>query len=452
MVGLRRTRLDASSLPPVEQAARVRVPLGNISNTARPIIDGTVRSPSPRAKGTKRRKKPSRLFFVTVSLIEPFSSNPERSKRGLVDSSVSLTAYAVATERNSTSQLVSIHLHAFLHTEEPHFVNEIRKLVSAQFPDCRIDCQACRSERNTLIYISKEDVHLYTNISESKFALNDRLWHWAARTQYFSLLDPFVVSNVCRYRFLQQYHSEHLMQNKTKATYKPVDMTHAGWALEVAQWRNRIITGSKKEKRRALYLHGPTNLGKSCLIERVIGRNMMPFVYYPDVGKFCMQCFRSWFHKVILFEEFKYEYHCVSMLKRLCENKNYSYPIKGLDALTMTFQGPIIFISNDPLETITDEAFLSRLNVVSVFNTYWAEPEVRARVKTETDDPPSVDVPPPITISSDSSSDSEHDSPPHSPSPSSWTFSPRTALRRSLSSEGSQNFCDSVPSSPGDMP
>lgn len=89
-----------------------------------------------------------------------------------------------------------------------------------------------------------------------------------------------------------------------------------------------IREGKKVIKKRQLYLWGPSNVGKSSLVESLIGKVNMKFVFYPGVGKFFMQGFDPYFHKFFLFEEFKLHFYPVNMLKRLLEGREYAYPVK----------------------------------------------------------------------------------------------------------------------------
>ncbi|KAK9679625.1 hypothetical protein QE152_g39848 [Popillia japonica] len=61
------------------------------------------------------------------------------------------------------------------------------------------------------------------------------------------------------------------------------------------------------------------------------------------------------------------------MLKRLCEGRNYSYPVSRTRDRTMKFCGPIIFVSPDDtyIRSAAGEAFRRRLFVVHAAVPYW---------------------------------------------------------------------------------
>lgn len=91
------------------------------------------------------------------------------------------------------------------------------------------------------------------------------------------------------------------------------------------------------------------NVGKSSLIEKLIGKRNMKFVYYPGIGQFFMQTFDQHYRQVIVFEEFNLRFYKSSFLKWLLANRTYSYPVKCANDNVFSFVGPIIFISNEDL-------------------------------------------------------------------------------------------------------
>lgn len=92
----------------------------------------------------------------------------------------------------------------------------------------------------------------------------------------------------------------------------------------------------------------------------------------PCVGKFFIQGFDPFFHKVIVFEEFNMLFYKSSFLKRLLEGRSYSYPIKCGPDSTFFFKGPIIFVSNDDVrDNCYDYVLLGRLKFVNANCKYW---------------------------------------------------------------------------------
>ena len=77
------------------------------------------------------------------------------------------------------------------------FVNDLRVIVSCCYDDAvHLDVQPCRSKRNALIYVSKEDKNLITNAKTSALHFNYRVYMWAKSVSVFQHTDPFVVQHL----------------------------------------------------------------------------------------------------------------------------------------------------------------------------------------------------------------------------------------------------------------
>lgn len=151
-----------------------------------------------------------------------------------------------------------------------------------------------------------------------------------------------------------------------------------------------------------MYIWGGTNVGKSTMVERLVGKNNMKYVFYPGVGKFVMQGFDPFFHKLIIFEEFNILFYKPSFLKRLLEGRSYSYPVKCGPDSVFYFKGPIIFISNDDIKChCNDYALLGRLNIINAVQPYW-QGVLKARIPVVKKEilSPEVEISPAKTVSS----------------------------------------------------
>lgn len=333
----------------------------------RPVPRGNAHSLiGPRPKKTSVR--PSKNYFLTLDLLE---INGEVRSRvvGVFDS---LVSYCVGLESSRVSSRVSYHLHCYFEFKEPMLFENVRSLIVARYPGVRFDLQACKSVKNVLKYITKEDRNPYFNVKLSSLHFNYRSYVWAKSTDVFRFDDPFVMEHRFCYRFLQKLYED--------VKYPIVDIelprcvkAYQNWTLDVCVWWNKMIK-NKKLKQKQLYLYGPSNVGKSSYVEMMIGRNNLKYVFYPGVGKFFMQGFKKGFHRVILFEEFSYKFAIPSMLKRLLEGRKYAYSVKCEADLFIEFNGPIIFVSNE-LDDSMDEALRNRLLFISATHEFWTDME-----------------------------------------------------------------------------
>lgn len=161
------------------------------------------------------------------------------------------------------------------------------------------------------------------------------------------------------YSYLQKYHSDHWshISEFNEFIQCPLVFPLCSWAQDAVDWWNEWIS-TTGPRRKQLYLWGPTSVGKTTLIEKIMN---IPYdsIYLPDVGKFMMAGFRPDVHKLILFEEFNLTYYHEDLLKRLTEGRPFGYSINGLAPRTIQFDGPIMFVSNH-VPNMSD-AFRSRL-------------------------------------------------------------------------------------------
>lgn len=323
---------------------------------------GTVARSSARAEPEVRDRIVS-AFFVTVDI----ESYYDEVRSDALDYFEQLVEYCIAYEKSNTNRLDG-HLHMYLKFEEGYKLGDFNEIIREYFVDCRVDIQKCKSRRSCLKYISKEDYNLLSNIKKSDMHMNYRIYHWAKDADKFCLFDPFVIEHRNQYKFLERMYHEVKFSIADNLVYRPLTVTYVGWPLEVASWWNGINSGYV-HKAKQLYLFGSTNVGKSTYIESLLGRKLFSRVFYPGVGKFFLQGLNVDYHSVILFEEFEYKYHHVSMLKRLLEGKPYAYPVKCERDQIIQWRKPIIFVSN--FDEVSDPALRQRLKFVRAEEPFW---------------------------------------------------------------------------------
>lgn len=316
---------------------------------------------------TAKRDRVVTSWFLTVELNEVY----DIVREDFVNSFEDVVSYCCAVETSVTSSRVSNHLHCYLELNEGIKFDDMRDYVSSLYDGLHIDVQRCKSKRNALKYITKEDRNVYSNISPSKFHIQYRMYFWALNSSRFDFTDPFVVEHRNQYRFLQKYYEEVKVQTVSKFNgFRVPEFCYSGWALKCCLfWRENIKP--HYHKRKSLYLWGCTNTGKTTLVEYLIGRSNLGRIFYPGVGKFFMQGLDERQHEIIIFEEFDVDLHLKSMLKRLLEGKPYAYPVKCEPDKIITWKKPIIFISNHNIRYCGDEALLSRLYIVDAIYPFW---------------------------------------------------------------------------------
>lgn len=339
------------------------------------------RIPTRRVRdSTEVAYKGGRLFFVTVDIVESYDTLREDFVSFFDD----LLCYCCVIEKSNVSSRIDYHLHCFLEFKSNIKVNDLADYIRVLVDGVRVDVQPCRSRKSTLKYITKEDRAPFYNCKLSELHFNYRAYQWAVNSPVFRYEDVFVMEHRFCYRYLEKLHAEvRLMKAVGSSRLRSVDIFyHCGWAQSVVDWWNKRIS-SKVHKAKQLLLRGVSNVGKSTFIEKLVGSQNMGCVFMPDVGKFAFQGFDSSLHKVVLFEEFNPQYHCMSMLKRLLAGEAFAAPVKCAFAKLIKFRGPVIFVMQDTTVWDMEAAFINRLCIVEATSPYWEE-EVEVReIKVE---------------------------------------------------------------------
>lgn len=316
----------------------------------------------------------SATAFGYVSLPELYLGIRE-DVLGVLQTFQEVLVYCIAVEVNHVSRDIVNHCHFYIKFKEKYRLLDLNLYLRNCWEGYHFDIQSCKSTKSALKYISKEDKDLIFNCRVSDLSFFYRSYYWARNKENFYFTDPFVVEHSNKYRYLSRFHAEvrsevsYNFSGFTPQVFAP----NCSWAMRVVCWWNKRIA-DRGYRRNQLYLFGDTKLGKTTLVERIIGRVNKPYIFYPGVGKFAFMDFKVGFHKVILFEEFDIKYQCVSFLKRLLEGRVFAAPVKCESSILIKFDGPVIFVSN--FNNVDDDALLNRLCVIEANEAYYESPEV----------------------------------------------------------------------------
>lgn len=121
------------------------------------------------------------------------------------DWAVEIVSYAVGLERSDKCVDVDYHLYAFIEYAEPIFIDDLRLYLSSIYDSCVFNIQPCRSKRNALIYLFKEDINVYSNCKTSSFHFNYRIRKWSENTNVYRHTDPFIVQHRHQYQYIKPY-------------------------------------------------------------------------------------------------------------------------------------------------------------------------------------------------------------------------------------------------------
>lgn len=222
---------------------------------------------------SNKKKKPGKLFFVTIQLaFKPDLTERSRLIANVEIAGYKLITYCVAAEVSEVSSAYSYHLHAFFEFEELIFVEELCKYLQSVYDGVNVDVRPCRSKKACLKYISQEDIWLYTNVKVSSLHFNYRCYNWAKNIRKFDHTHPFVTEHRFCYKFLKNYYEDFVKNSVGKfGGLREFNGTvYKNWMLDVVSWWNECVRAIQYDmwgtKRKQLYIFGNTNVGKSTLI------------------------------------------------------------------------------------------------------------------------------------------------------------------------------------------
>ena len=256
-----------------------------------------------------------------------------------------------------------------------------------------------RSEHTYLKYITKQDSHpLLKNIDTKKLSFFYRAIQWAKNTQKYEAADPFVLGNPQFYNLLKQVHaSVHSTNNiqqrepiraLTQADLDDIErednerVTDNNQLVELNEWKQKIISwwndwavNGFHEKKKQLYLWGPSNTGKTRFIRQILSRGIQVrnqqqntnrdqqpqatcdryayeqhiFSPTPHDFKYSWQEFDPRVHSVMKIDEFCINEYNVNDFKKALEGESIVSNNKGVSARRTRLQMPMIVISNHDL-------------------------------------------------------------------------------------------------------
>lgn len=348
------------------------------------------------AVGRVRRAK---QFFITLGNLEYYES----IRQDFLEYFVGVEEYCVSVEQHHVNKRV--HLHAFLLFKELVSCDDIRLCLS--FHDSTVNVQVCRSRRNVLKYITKEDEEVFFNCRESELSFYYRSHAWARRTPAFRFGDSFVMEHPQYYRLLQQLHSEVQFRLRSyKTNIINVSTFWPGWCMQVLCYVRDCVRGRQKK---GLYIYGRPGIGKTFIVSRVCKELGLSRVYLPVPGNFFFSDFRNSCYDIVLFEEWEYDTFKSNFyqIKRVLDGSSLPVDVKYSQRSVVCVKVPVVFVSNE--YAFQDPAFLRRINIIDAIETMENVPRITVpkeevdgmetevvEIASETDESEEENVPPAV--------------------------------------------------------
>lgn len=130
------------------------------------------------------------------------------------------------------------HLHTYLFYDSKSCV-EVSDYIGV-FHDSTVSVQICKTARNWLKYITKEDDSPYFSCEVSKLSFSYRAKRWCKNTSAFSFRDSFVVEHHNKWKFLQNMHNETISHiSELCGVYSIIEKKWNNWCYDVCRWWTR---------------------------------------------------------------------------------------------------------------------------------------------------------------------------------------------------------------------
>ncbi|CAF0969246.1 unnamed protein product [Brachionus calyciflorus] len=251
------------------------------------------------------------------------------------------------------ADMYRIHFHIFLETKT-EITKEILEslLLQKNLRDINIYLENCLKEESYIKYCTKEDFQvLFKHLDEDRFNFNYIIGKWAANTPVFNENDKFALQYKSQLNLIKFRHTEiRKCFDLVYPLYRFQILKKFGnWRDSVLDWYNRQIISENNGLRKALYLYGESDTGKTFLIKALFGhlasQTFVPLLYQKN------NAWQDWnpnFYNIVIVDQAdllnvnKKELIQIFEQKTLVFQRKYSKKIKHI-----IVKCPIIFISNE---------------------------------------------------------------------------------------------------------
>jgi len=147
----------------------------------------------------------------------------------------------------------------------PHFTaTRNETIIYTLWILCTLNVQVCKSRKNVLLCISKQDEFPFFNCRGTELSLAYRARAWARCTQVWRVSDPFVLEHEQHYSLLYELNWE--VRSRllcVKSMPKLFRYFWPGWCMQLLL---RLHFVYRRLDWKGVYLHGPSCVGKSTVL------------------------------------------------------------------------------------------------------------------------------------------------------------------------------------------
>lgn len=254
-----------------------------------------------------------------------------------------------------------------------------------------------KSESRVMRYVTKEDtLAIFKGIPTDQASMFLKLTEFIKENETFSFHNPFIASRPNYYKYIQmveflfffllnfililiilhfQCHDDywgkqsHLVKPCHGLKICTLDTDGDPIKEQIKEWYNDYIR-NWHEKKKALYLYGPSDSGKTTVINKWLLQDLSIYdIHRPTRNdEFAWQKFNQNKHLVVVMDECDLRKYDIDVWKELVGGSTCEVRVKGGSSKLITIKCPIIHISNyEPLDKI---GVLNRLHVIKTTKIY----------------------------------------------------------------------------------
>ena len=253
-----------------------------------------------------------------------------------------------------------------------------------------VHCQifGVRSIEDTVAYITGEDKQpLHTGINPDQFSFFYRIMRWAQHTPKFCVLDPFVCEHLSMMRYVEAVwtavNKERVYKRAANVRLSSIRMSKEGssfgdWRDQCVEWWNKWAEEPWYHKKPQLYLHGPSNSGKTTFVLNVLLRGIpQECIFMPVVrSKYAWSEYDERVHRVVLVDCFELGNVRDQAAWRMamagesfpCSVRADRLTMRAAGTKTVQIKAPMLFVSNDKISP-NHAYFANIMNRVVYVNT-----------------------------------------------------------------------------------
>lgn len=172
-----------------------------------------------------------------------------------------------------TTEVADFFLEFLMSQDQTISSLEDPRLLKSEFNEDRLRIENVKYAKREITSITSDPDAVYFNLDTDSFNLIFLAADWARRTPIWSDYASFVLENYRQKNQIKAVHTATRKMLMKKPDYKrfPTSPAFDDWRDSVIVWWNEFVDNGYTTKMPQLFLYGPSNVGKTSFIKRLLG-------------------------------------------------------------------------------------------------------------------------------------------------------------------------------------